>query len=348
MIDKKKYSTIEKRKLNISLALLRMYLSFLVVNAHLFNVKKSIIKNKYLLKFLKNKISVPIFFIMSFFFNHKSISSKDKIKIKKRFERLLIPYFIWPIIIFVVNNIVYYTFKLKLKTTFKDLYIQYKTGHNIVAVLWFQLNLIISTLLILFIQILFPSSILFILFNLQILSFFIQYSHFNYQIFSKYNRYIKNPYGRFMEILPYCIIGYIISYLNIIVYLKQFYLKAIYTLNLILLFFTKYNIIEGTKGFMYQGFKLNIISLIIFLIVALQPSEKITNIYIIKIIKIFTNFTSGVYYLHIPMYKYLSNYIKLIKRKDIFGCLIIYMICYFISFLGLKFFSKTKLVNLFL
>ena len=38
MINKNKYSTNEKSKFNISLALLRMYLSFLVVNAHLFNL----------------------------------------------------------------------------------------------------------------------------------------------------------------------------------------------------------------------------------------------------------------------------------------------------------------------
>jgi len=344
--NKNKYLIIEKTKFNIILALLRMYLSLLVVNAHYYKTKNSIIKNKYILKLLKSRISVPIFFIMSFFFCYKLISSKDKIKIKKRFERLLIPYFIWPIIILLLNNLFYFTLNIKVKTTLKDLLIQYQTGHNIVAVLWFQLNLIISTVLILSIEIINSKNISFILINLQILAYFTQYSNFNYKLFSRYNKYIKYPYGRFMEILPFCISGYIIAHFNIIIYLKKFKLKAIYILTLIMIFLSKFIIIKNVKGFRYQGLKLHIESLIIFLIFLLIPSE-ITNINIIKFIKILTNHTTGVYYLHIPIYQYISNYIKLIKNKDIFGCLIIYIICYFISFIGLKMFGKTKLMNLF-
>ena len=149
-----------------------------------------------------------------------------------------------------------------------------------------------------------------------------------------------------MEILPFCISGYLISYFNIIIYLKKFKLKAIYILTLIIIFLSKFIIIKNVKGFRYQGLKVHIESLIIFLIFLLIPSE-ITNINIIKFFKILTNHTTGVYYLLIPIYHYISNYIKLIKNKDIFGCLIIYIICYFISFIGLKMFGKTKLMNLF-
>ena len=42
-----------------------------------------IIKNKYIIKLLKNRIAVPTFFIMSFYFSYKLISSKDIKKIKK-------------------------------------------------------------------------------------------------------------------------------------------------------------------------------------------------------------------------------------------------------------------------
>ena len=345
MIDKK--NSQQMKKGNFILALLRMYLTLLVVNSHLFNINKSIIKNKYVLKLLKNRISVPIFFIMSFFFCYKIISSKDKNKIKKRFERLLIPYFVWPIIILLLNNIFYYTIKIKVKTTLKDLLIQYQTGHNIVAVLWFQLNLIVSTSLILLIEIINNRNISFILFNFQILAYYIQYSNLNLKLFSKYNYYIRYPYGRFMEILPFCISGYIIAYFNIIVYLKEYKLKIIYFLILIMIFLTKFNILNNAKGFMYQGIELHIKSLIIFLIFSLIPSEYITNINIIKIIKILTNHTSGVYYLHIPIFIYLSNYVKLIKNQDIFGCLIVYIICYFIGFLGIKISANSKLMNLF-
>ena len=348
MIVKNNNLKVDKNKYNISLALLRMILCFLVVNAHLFNSSKSFIKNIYILQLLKNNISVPIFFIMSFYFCYKIISSKNIEKIKKRIERLIIPYFIWPIIILLINNLFYLILNLKLKRSLFDLLLQYITGHNIVAVLWFQLNLIISTILILSLEILFKNNTLFILFNLIILAYIFQYSNLNYNYFSKYNYYMKYPYGRFMEIIPFCISGCILSYYNIIKYLNKDKVKTIYMLFLILFFLKKCNLINKSKGFNYQGINLHIKSLIIFLLFLLLPSEKITNIYIINFFKIFTNFTSGVYFLHIPVYNYVYKYIKLIQKQDIVGCLIIYLMCYFISFIGIKIFGKSKLRNLFL
>lgn len=104
-----------KKYYNFYLALLRMYLSFLIVNNHCFNPYKNNFHNKYLLKLLYNKIHVPNFFIMSFFLCYKLFLLKDIKKIKQRFERLVIPYFIWPFIIWILNNIFYYTLKIKLK-----------------------------------------------------------------------------------------------------------------------------------------------------------------------------------------------------------------------------------------
>ena len=48
MIVKNNNLKVDKNKYNISLALLRMILCFLVVNAHLFNSSKSFIKNIYI------------------------------------------------------------------------------------------------------------------------------------------------------------------------------------------------------------------------------------------------------------------------------------------------------------
>ena len=347
MIAQKNDIIYEKKKFNIFLALLRMYLSFLVVNAHLFNRSTSNIKNIYILKLLKNRISVPIFFIMSFYFCYRIIYSKNITRIRERFERMLIPYFIWPIIILILNNIYYLSFNKKLKVSLKDLLIQYKTGHNIVAVLWFQLNLIVSTLLILSIQLLFGKNIYFLLINIQIIAYFLQYSNINYNLFIKYDYYRRYPYGRFVEIIPHCITGYILASSNLLIYLKEKKIKSIFTLLIFLLFIIKYNIIINPKGFNYQGILLHIKSLIIFLIFAIFPSEKITNKNIIEFIKKLTNYTSGIYYLHIPISLYLSNFILLIKQKSIYGCLIIYIICYYTSCFGIIILGKTKLRHLF-
>lgn len=82
-------------------------------------------------------------------------------------------------------------------------------------------------------------------------------------------------------------------------------------------------------------------------IFSLFPSDKITNFKIEKIIKNMTNYTAGVYYLHLTIILYFRNYINPIKNGTLFGLFIIYLICYFICFIGMKIFGKTKLKNLF-
>ena len=312
-----------EKNFNISLALLRMYLSFLVINGHFFNPSKSNIKNKYIIKLLKNRIAVPTFFIMSFYFSYKLISSKDIKKIKKRFERLLIPYFIWPIIIWILNNIFNFCFGTKFQISINDLIIQLLTGHNFLAVLWFQLNLILSTFLMIIIEILFCNNRTFILIFLIIIAYFLQYSNLNNLFFLKYSFYIKYPFGRFIEIMPHCIAGYILALFNLIEFLKKNILKNICLLSLIMILFIKYNILNTPKGFMYQGISLHISSLFLFTIFAIMPSEKITNIYHIKIIKSFTNYSSGVYYLHFPIRVYVEIFIILIKYNSLYICIIL-------------------------
>ena len=137
----------EKKKYNAFLAILRVYLSFIVINSHYLRTPP-ILMNKYIKRIIRNNLHVPIFFLMSFYFSHKLFLSKNIEKIKKRFERLLIPYLIWPIIILILNNFLYYTFKLNFKISFNDLKIQLMTGHCFMTVLWFHYNLIFATLLI--------------------------------------------------------------------------------------------------------------------------------------------------------------------------------------------------------
>lgn len=67
----------------------------------------------------------------------------------------------------------------------------------------------------------------------------------------------------------------------------------------------------------------------------------------IKIIKIITGHTGGVYYLHMTVNGYFKNYVKPIKNGTTQGCIIIYLICYIICFIGKMFFGKTILRNLF-
>ena len=145
----------EKKKYNTFLAILRVYLSFNVINSHYLRNPPTLMNKYAISRIFRNNMHVPIFFLMSFYFSQKLFLSKDIEKIKKRFERLLIPYLIWPIIIWIVNNFLYYIFKLNFKISLNDLKIQLMTGHCFMTVLWFQYNLIFATLLMVIIIFLF-------------------------------------------------------------------------------------------------------------------------------------------------------------------------------------------------
>ena len=85
---------------NLGLDILRMILCFWIILLHCSNVKKEHIYFLY-----GRPIHVPTFVFISFYFFYKNLSSRDISKIILRFQRLLIPYIIWPLIILIINFI---------------------------------------------------------------------------------------------------------------------------------------------------------------------------------------------------------------------------------------------------
>lgn len=336
-----------KRKYNIFLAILRAYLALNIINIHFLRTPPPILMNKYIIRIIRNNLPIHTFFLMSFYFSHKLFLSKNIEKIKKRFERLLIPYLFWPIIIWILNNFLYYTFKLNFKLSLNELKIQLMTGHCFMSVLWFHYNLIFATLLIIIIIFLSSNYFVLIMLNLCIFAFYFQYSNLNYKIFSKYSLYKKFTFGRFSEILPSCIIGFIIPSLHSLIILRKYRIYSIYFLLLIFLFLIKYNVFIYINGFYYQGIGLVVKSSLFFLIGLLMPYEKINNKYIVNIIKIITSYTSGIYFLHTNVERFMKKCIKLIKKKTFSGSIIIYIISYFISLIGAKIVGNNKFSCLF-
>ena len=109
----------KNRKLNkiyYGLLILKVFLAFDVINIHCF--KSNSTKNKYLLYLLRSQmLHVPSFIIMSFFFTHNTL-------IYKRFERLLMPYIGFPLILFMKNNTLNYFTKSYHKIPIKILLLQ--------------------------------------------------------------------------------------------------------------------------------------------------------------------------------------------------------------------------------
>ena len=116
---------IKMKNRNLGIQILRSLLCFWILLNHCLNKNN----NKKLCTILfKYRMHVPCFILIAFYFSNKIIISRNIINIKKRLERLLIPYFILPIIILIINNILYnYTsFSLFGRIlNIKDLFYQY-------------------------------------------------------------------------------------------------------------------------------------------------------------------------------------------------------------------------------
>ena len=338
---------IKEKKIDYGLSILRSVLAFYVIRSHCLG--NNIIKNKFLFFIFgkRRRVHVPTFFIMSFYFNFKALSSINSKIISKRFERLLIPYIFWPIIVFSINNIISKYFGFNLKCSFKTLIIQLIFGFGIISPLYFQFCLIITTFLFLFVLYLFKNYYLCILNLLMMFAYFLQYSKYLSNAFSQYKLEFHYSIDRELELIPYAITGLNLKAFNIINNLKQFQLQT-FIFSLIIFFFVdNFDVISVVNDY-YSGIKLNVLSINLILIFSsLFPSEIFQNKYIKYFVEYITRYTAGIYYLHIPIYSYFSKYIISMKKGTIGGLFMIYIISYSICHLGMLLSGKTKARNLF-
>ena len=322
---------INKKEYNFGVDFLRVLLSYSVILDHLYN--KSILK-KYVHVLYYH---IPTFLLISFFFTFNTLISYNIKKIQLRFERLIIPYIFWSIIGFILK-IFYYKLNLGRQWSLKEFIQHLICGHILNVPLWY---------LIIFI---FKKNSLIIFYYLLIICYILQYSGLNYYIIKKYlSIHAKLTFGRFIEAIPNEITGYTFAYFKIVDKLKYFRLKTILFSFAILIIISKYSVFDKLKTFKYGGIRLNIAASCIFIIFSLLPIEKIKNKASIKLIKHITRYTGGIYYMH-----YLVGNCFLIKKllkslnKTILGCIFIYLICYLISYLGIKISGKTKLKYIFI
>ena len=100
------YDIKNKNKIYLGIQILRIVFSFHILVFHFHCVHKKQYKLTYIRNIIsKVNIDLITFFIISFYFSHDTFVFKNIIKIKFRFKRLLIPYIIWPIIIFIIRNV---------------------------------------------------------------------------------------------------------------------------------------------------------------------------------------------------------------------------------------------------
>jgi fucose 4-O-acetylase-like acetyltransferase len=314
---------LKNKKINIGIEILRTLLCLWIVIVH-----QSIIKKKHI-KYLKRHFHVPTFIFLSFIFFYPTLYARVINKIFSRFQRLLIPYIFWPLLILIVNNFLFFFFSFSQFSrllTLRDIYIQMIIGSRYHEIFWFQFNLIFSSLSFTIISFLFKKNTLKILILLGILSFIIHISGLNYNIFKHYKRYISRNLGSLIELIPIAVNGCLLSSLDILSTICNCssYFNLILLLIIIILF--KYDIFIDIQGFRYSNVLLNICSsLILFLFFGSLSIEKFQNQIFISIIMNITKYTGGIYYTHPIICDYLRKYTFYFNRRNYLSSLFIYI-----------------------
>ena len=337
----------QTKKIYYGLSILKFLLAFSVVCVHCFD--KNSTNNKIILNLTRNRLFyVPCFFIMSFYFNCNNLLSRKRRLLLQRIIRLLIPYIFWPIIIWLINCYFNKKYIKQFPDSYEILKLQLFFGHSYMSQFWFQWNIIVITILLYLIILIFCGQALFILQLLLILSYISQYNGYYYlYVYLKYPKYNRYTFSRIFEMIPYAVTGFTFGYFQIINLLEKNKIKAIILSTIIYNTIIDYNIFRTIYGVTFCGISLNIQSICIFFIFSSLPSFIFKNKNFKQLLTILTNYTGGVYYLHVSIRLYLNLYVKQIKKGTFFGIIIIYFICYIICYFGMQLFKKTPFKYLF-
>jgi len=330
---------------NQGIEILRMFLCFRIVLLHCYSSN-----NRFINKLRRNFFQVPCFFFMSFYFLYPTVKTRNIIKMKIRFERLFIPYIIYPIIVWVSNNLMFILFKFNRFNrllTLNELKIHIIIGRGIsgISVLWFLFNLQILTLLFFIFSFILKHNFLLIFQIITMFCYLIQYNEINYLFFIQYTNKIFTSIGNFVETLPLSIVAFSLSNIDYIQKISNKKSEIIFYFTFLFYFIYEYNVITPIKGMASPGLKSLIASFLLFSVFSLNPFE-FCNLKISTYISYATKYTKGIYCMHKVILSYSKFYYG--KQVTFLGCIIIYIISYSISYIGFKIFSKTKLRYLFI
>ena len=324
------------KKINYSLQLLRFILAFWVVLHH---CCKKVIK-------FKGRFHIPTFMIMSFYFYYNTLKEQNCFKIKQRFQRISIPYIIWPIFTLIGNNILFSCLGFSpcnKNLNIKDLLLQLVFGFNYHTVFYYQFILIFLTIIFSIISLLFKKNFIYIFQICLIVDYIFQYGFWSLYIFGANSR-ISYSLGMIFELCPFAVIGVTLHHLDVIPKLKNYKILAIFFIVVIVFFILAFDIFVRIRGYFYPGVYLNIGGICIFILFSLFSFQ---NKKVILILKKITKFTGGIYYIHKICFSLLRVKISFIYNQTFHGSIMIYLISYIICYLGDKLTYKTKLKFLF-
>lgn len=341
------YSMSVRKGPNSGIEILKILLTFLILVYHCLHGKENVFENR-LLKFLLKIVPLyfSTYFVIFFYFTYSAFSSRNIIQIKQRFLRILVPYICWPII-FSVLYIISSDKVIIMNNLLKDLFIQFLLGRRINFVFWFQFNLLFISLIFSIILISFKKSYILIFQIMFLTAYILEYFGFVEMFFELYNEEIKRSIGRTLKMLIFAITGFFLASIRILNELKYNKIRNIFLsiISFIIIIFLK---IYYSKYYFLEGIFLILGSTCLMISFSLLPVNNITNMSMAFLIKQSTSYTAGIYYIHLKVHTYLENRLNIFKEGSLRACVLIYLFCYFICFIGMKMIGKTKYKYLFI
>lgn len=341
IMEKNKQKTIY----NIGLALLKILMCFEVVIDHFKNWGNNAFDEPLrLMLMLYGSIAVPIFMISAFVLTGIE-HVHDNSRIKKRFYRLLVPNFFWAVIYYAT----YYFFGcFDIIHGWTDFFWQIAFGHSYNQSLWFHSDLIVMTIIvILLFRFLHLRNAMLVSSVFAYIALYLQYSGINGALFLGINwpeqiwggyfhkSYVTYPVGRFVEMVPYAVLGIFLGYYKVLETLKKSRNYIIIASVLCLYFFFSFSdYFIMPSGYGYQGMTRIIIALTTLVLFWLLPFDKVPRLINNAIVEI-SNHTMAIYFMHriiaFIIYNTILNSFLNMKKGTIHDCIIIFCISLFVS-----------------
>lgn len=308
----------EKKKMNLGLNLLRVWLSFEVVADHFWHEEGL----TGVLGFLSDmrSLAVPCFLLMSFYLTANRYAAGDGKWLRTRFGRLGVPYFIWPIVYFVLiwvlaavsprfvdstlrtTELRYYGFDLAVDGW--DLVRQWVFGidRRLVHQFWFHSNLIFWTagLFLALKAVTKERTRTYVLGSCIMLGLVLQYSGLNTFLFDRFGFEFKYSAGRLFATLPYAALALMVGFRRKAISEVRGGMRVFLSfVGLFLLFFVHYS--KGfprPEGLGYQGISLILMAFGTVMFFHYLPLEK-APAWLDRAIEIVSRYCMGIYCCHL-------------------------------------------------
>lgn len=298
---------VKESRYNYGVALLRTILAFLVVILHVVAREDNPSALANLLLTL-SFVAVPIFMMLAFYYSAKVFESRNvlKEKLPARLKRILIPYVFWPIGTYTLYLILDFVFGTSLNEAPSELLWNYVIGGwGPAAELWFQWVLFFLTVFFAIVVGLWnkesKSIKCIVVFALSVICIVMEYTGTNYSFFMGINERFSFVLGRFIEMLPFAGVGYLLYQWDLLEKCKNHAIISMFSSLVIIGCALVLPVFPMVEGFGYQGLRLMLLAIGMLIFFYSSPWEKMPEV-ICRLVKFLGGYAMGVYLTHYMVY----------------------------------------------